>query len=310
LQFSTQGWRNRAREILKPGDLVVLVGTKGEPTADADRGRLLGMMEPTAELVMSLDFDLPRSPHDYNEDGEYKWPYGLLNRWAWKLIDRPLLEEISDRRFSMDAAQGIVALTEAEAAEVLKLRREEVPLLEPGVRARARLEGSAAAHRKAAPLPTTTRRGVMHLRRAPAYTYAMRLIGASQPSFKIGWAFDQNARARQFNQAAMPELGGISYEPIFQHLWDTARQAYRMEQQLLSRFHGKRHPANHEIVYGLSYDDLEAAWIELVSRRTGSFCVEASADLLKLTSRRGSTRAGRDRAVPAPPGRRRCHRRG
>jgi hypothetical protein len=269
LQFSTQGWRDRAREMLKPGDLVVLVGTKGEPTADANRGRLLGMMEPTPERVMSLDFDLSIAPNHYNEDGEYKWPYGLLNRRAWKLIDRPPLEEISDRRFSMDAALGIVTFTDREAAEVLKLRREEVPLLEPGVRARTRLEGSAAARRKAAPLPTTTRRGVMHMRRAPAYTYAMQLIGASQPSFKIGWAFDQNARARQFNQAAMPQLGGISYKPVFEHLWDTARQAYRMEQQLLSQFHGKRHPANHEIVCSVSYDDLMAAWVELLSRRKG-----------------------------------------
>jgi hypothetical protein len=58
LQFSTRGWRDRARQMLKGGDLVALVGTKGEPTADTDRGRLLGIMEPTTELVRSLDFDL------------------------------------------------------------------------------------------------------------------------------------------------------------------------------------------------------------------------------------------------------------
>ncbi len=30
LQFSSDGWRRNAREVLKPGDLVVLVGTKGD----------------------------------------------------------------------------------------------------------------------------------------------------------------------------------------------------------------------------------------------------------------------------------------
>jgi hypothetical protein len=265
LQFGTRGWRDRSRQMLKTGDLVVLAGTKGEPTADADRGRLLGVMEPTTEPVLSLDFDLFVAPHDSNEHGDYKWPYGLLNRRAWKLIDRPLLQQISNRHFSMEAAQGIVALTDTEAAEVSKLRREEVPVLEPGVRARARLEGLDAALKRTAPVPTTTRRGVMHMRNWRAYTYAMQLIGARQSSFKIGWAFDRNARTREFNQAAMPALGGLCYKPVLDQLWDTARKAYRMEQRLLRSFENKRHSANREIVWGVEYSELEAAWIKFVA---------------------------------------------
>ena len=38
LQFSSEGWRRNAREVLRPGDIVVLVGTKGEETAEDDRG--------------------------------------------------------------------------------------------------------------------------------------------------------------------------------------------------------------------------------------------------------------------------------
>lgn len=77
LQFSTRGWRNRAREKLSPGDLVVLVGTKEPPTTDEEQGRLLGIMEPTTNPVMSLDFPLETFPHDFTEQG-YRWPYGLL----------------------------------------------------------------------------------------------------------------------------------------------------------------------------------------------------------------------------------------
>jgi hypothetical protein len=124
----------------------------------------------------------------------------------------------------------------------------------------------------------------MHLRKAPAFTYAMQLIGASPSSFKIGWAFDQNARARQFNQAAMPELGGIAYKLVFGHQWDTARQAYRMEQDLLRHFDCKRHPANHEVVCGVAYDDLTAAWVELVRLQKGRSVSNRSTQLLKLTS--------------------------
>lgn len=225
LQFSTEGWRKRARDMLKAGDLVVCVGTKSEPTAERDRGRLLGMMEPTTHPVMSLDFDLPYKERNYDESGEYRWPYGLLILSAWRFPDRPLLADISDRQFSMDAALGIVPFTDEEAAKVLDLNREEVPLLEMTSAAHARVRGSQAARRRSSPVPSTSRRGVMHMRRAPAYTYALQLVGANTSAYKIGWAFDHEARARNFNQAAMPALGGLKYKIVLEHLWDSARQA-------------------------------------------------------------------------------------
>ena len=99
----------------------------------------------------------------------------------------------------MDAALGIVLLTAEEADRVTRLRREEVELLMP-VRARARVEGDETARRKGAPPPTTMRRGIMHLRRAPAFTYAMLIEGAAKSAFKIGWAVDYRVREREFNR--------------------------------------------------------------------------------------------------------------
>jgi T5orf172 domain len=262
LQFSTEGWRRNAREVLQPGDIVVLVGTKGEPTPQDDRGRLLGIMEPTTEPVMSLDFDLPQGASDLDEQGNYKWPYGLLNLKAWRLIDRPYLSpDISQRAFAMDSAQGIVQLTPDEAARVAALRREEIPLLEPRVAARARLHGTEGARRRVSPPPTTTRRGVMHMRASSAYTYALEIRGPQGVAYKIGWAFDFKQRARQFNQAALPALGGVSYTPKLFNLWDTARQAFKMEQAILKHFERHRHRDNHEVLHGLNFDELQTYWI-------------------------------------------------
>lgn len=258
LQFGTAGWRDRARAELLPGDLVVLVGTKGPPTSEDEQGRLLGVMEPTNLPVLSLDFDLVTEPAHF-KDGEYKWPYGLLNRRAWRLLDRPLLEEVSSRQFSMDAASGIVALTAEETDRILMLRRDEVALL-TSLRVEARLEGEEAARRRNAPPPTTTRNGVMHLRRACAYTYAMEIEGATKSAFKIGWAFNHKMRARQFNLYALPKIGGLSYRVTLTELWGTARQAFQMEQHLLKSFDALRHPTNREVVYGVSFDELRIAW--------------------------------------------------
>jgi len=262
LQFSTNGWRERAREILQSGDLVVVVGTKGEETAPRSQGRLLGMMEPTTEVARSLDFELQPRAADYDDEGNYRWPYALLNRRAWRFLEpRPLFEEISPRSFSMDSALGIVPLTADEAARIEMLPKEEVPLLAP-VRVVARIEGEDVARRRAAPPPTTQRAGVMHVRNAPAYTYAMKIEGATATLFKIGWAFDYKKRERDFNLSSLPRLGGLGYKATLYHLWNTARAAYKMEQTILRKFDAQRHPSNREVVFGIDYDALHAAWID------------------------------------------------
>jgi hypothetical protein len=160
LQFSTEGWRANAREMLQraPGAVVLLVATKGPQVDEQDKGRLLGIMEPTLEPVMSLDFDVQPRPQDLDENGNYRWPFGFLNRRAWRLPDRPLLDEISDRDFHMDSALGLVEMTPQEEEKVRALRREPIELLK-SVRADARMEGKDAARRRGAPPPTTGRRG-------------------------------------------------------------------------------------------------------------------------------------------------------
>ena len=263
MQFSTSGWRDNALRQLEPGDRVVLVGTMGDQTPEDMKGRILGVMEPSREPVMSMDFAVRARPGDF-VDGEYKWPVGLMNLHAWSLPERPKLTQISDRKFSMDSAQGIVPLTDDEAVRMLALEWSAEALLQPTAQAQARMAKKHGAAKRTAPPPTTTRRGVMHMRRAPAYTYAMKVSGARPNAFKVGWAFDFKLRARQFNHAAMPGLGGLEYKPFRFHLWDTARQAYAMEQALLSHLSDRLHKDNREIVQGLSDDALDTAWLTAV----------------------------------------------
>lgn len=164
----------------------------------------------------------------------------------------------------MDSAQGVVPLNDEEAARIRALDWREEKLLQPTARAQGRLARKHGGARRTAPPPTTTRSRVMHMRRAPAYTYAMRVVGARSSAFKVGWAFDYKQRARQFNHAAMPSLGSLEYKPILVQLWDTARQAYAVEQKLLSLLSDKLHANNSEIAFGLSEDELSAAWNNVV----------------------------------------------
>ena len=89
----------------------------------------------------------------------------------------------------------------------------------------------------------------------------MRLEGAAVPAFKIGWAFDWKQREQQFNQVAMPLVGGLRYRTVFHEIWETAFDAFRMEQSLLRLFGAARHPQNREIVSPLTDNDLLAGWM-------------------------------------------------
>jgi hypothetical protein len=264
LQFSLAGWRNRARNVLRPGDLVVIVGTMTDDTDPNERGKILGLMEPTTEIVSSLDYALSHKPRHFDGTGKYRWPFGLELRNAWRFLEpRASLSGISTRKFSMDSVQGIVPLLPGEIESVLALPREEVALLRP-IQSTARIEGVDAARRRAAPPPTTKRTGIMHMRRAPAFTYAMELEGASHPAFKIGWAFDYKARERQFNLTALPLLNGLRYHTRLFQFWATAIEAFRMEQALLCKFNSLRHPSNSEVVVPIVLEALQTSWLQYI----------------------------------------------
>jgi hypothetical protein len=94
----------------------------------------------------------------------------------------------------------------------------------------------------------------------------MRVKGASEVAFKIGWAFDADARAREFNLASIPALGGLSYKKTLTHLWNTARSAFLMEQLLLRHFDNYRHQGNREVITGVPYHQLENTWTEVVPK--------------------------------------------
>jgi hypothetical protein len=93
----------------------------------------------------------------------------------------------------------------------------------------------------------------------------MMIEGASPPSFKIGWAFDWRQREQHFNQAAMPELGGVRYRTILHELWDTATDAFRMEQSLLRHFDALRHDRNQEVVSAVAADTIQMTWIDYLA---------------------------------------------
>jgi hypothetical protein len=259
LVFSKLGLRDTAVKKLRPGDRVIFVGTKGVGTPAPDRNRVLGMMEPSIQPVDSKDYAI-QNPG--------RWPYGLSNHRAWEFSSRPplLLDKVapdpSNQRFGSAAGAGIVGpLYPEEEAQVLAHHFYEIPLLEP-ISADREVFDEQAIRRRGAPVPAEgVRRGIMHMRRAPAFVYWFRLeVGDRVVGHKIGWAFDWRQRLRQFNSVSLNALGGLRYKSFMDQQFNSAREAFRIEQQILEDFDGYRHPSNREVLTGIKTPQIDEVW--------------------------------------------------
>ena len=263
--FNSKGMRENALSKLRPADRVILVGTFGPETAEGDRNRVLGMMEPSQEPIRTADF-ISGTHTDrrlFNPDGSYRWPFGLVNHRAWSFEPGLFLADVAPRPgnpFGSPAAAGIVALTDDEEKRILAHPHHEIPLMR-SLAADRRLYGDAEARRRNAPIPAEgARRGVMHLRRGEAFVYWFQLIANNKiVGHKIGWAFDVELRRRQFIGASLPALGGLQYRTKKAQPMPSARLAFRIEQQVLRIFDRHRHPSNREVLTDLRSEVIEEA---------------------------------------------------
>ena len=156
-------------------------------------------------------------------------------------------------------------LTSEEALRVLAHRHHEIELLK-SISTDKKLFSEQEAKKRGAPVPTEgIRRGIMHMRLAPAYVYWFRLVaGKTIVGHKIGWAFEWKRRLGQFNSVSLAALGGLQYKGLRVQLLGTARLAYRVEQQLLATLDQHRHPANQEIQTGIATPKVEEMWDKYV----------------------------------------------
>jgi hypothetical protein len=271
LVFNSQGWRANAVEQLRPGDRVILVGTKGEETELENRNRVMGMMEPSTEPVAAIDFINPDQSERrfFREDGSYRWPFGLLNFRAWEFEPGLFLDDVAPRegnQFGSAAAAGIVPLTAEEESRVLSHPHVEVPLLR-STRTDRRLFGEDQARRRNAPPPTEgARRGIMHMRQGMAQVYWFRLVaGRTIVGHKIGWAFDYRQRLGQFRAVSLSRLGGLRYQAYRVQDFATARLAFRVEQGILKSFDQHRYDFNREVLTRINTSQIETVWNRYVN---------------------------------------------
>jgi hypothetical protein len=239
--FGIEGNRDALISMSGPGDLLVFVGTLGEPTPVGERGRLLGLVEFAPIAVATEDF-VDRTAlraHDLNPDGTLVWPKALPILRAWRFDDpRFKLIDVLKEQLTYEATVRAVLLDADDSAAVLALPKTEIVLPHSEARRKLLHLVAAVAQPTTGPRPSDWFGEVSRRATETAYTYAMRFGG--RDLWKIGHAQDLAARLQDINKHVPHEVLGEKWSIVMQQKWQSSVGAYEMEQRVLARLQTHR----------------------------------------------------------------------
>jgi hypothetical protein len=234
ITFGLKGNRDKLLKESRPGDRIVFIGTQGEPTSEAMRGKLLGMAEIGRRAVKTLDVISPerRNPRDFDEQGRFKWPSGILMIKAWRFEPQPRLLDVLAAQLPYHATPQAVLLSLDDASAVLGLKIVEVdlPISETLTKAK-QLDAALNGRPTFGPKPTSWNGESGRDINRTAFTYAFR-FGQSE-IWKIGHTIDISERIKQVNLHIPAEIVPHQWRPIYQQEWSDESEAHTMEQKVL-----------------------------------------------------------------------------
>jgi hypothetical protein len=266
ISFRRDGDRNALLRASGFGDRVVFIGTQEEPTEPPDRGRLLGMaqigfIEVESESVLN---PAVLKPWHFDKKGRIRWPKALPMLRAWRFLKPPLVTEVLQEQLPYSATVRAVLLDPVNAAAVLSLSCEELPVPEqPEIANQRRLyDALHVASATTGPRPTSWAGETGRNAEEASFTYAFQF--GNHECWKIGHAKDVAARLAEVNKHLPYEIGCEQWKRGFQQLWLTEDDAYQMEQRVLAAL---RKPNSVGERVCCTKRELESAWTVAIKPR-------------------------------------------
>ncbi|MEZ5690473.1 MAG: hypothetical protein R3D71_02270 [Rickettsiales bacterium] len=263
ISFVREGDRDKLLKESEIGDVILIVGTQGEPTEENERGRLLGIAQIgriAVDTLTVLDESEIR-PHDYDAHGNYRWPKALAMTRAWYFPSKPLLKDVLAQQLPYNATTQAVLLNEDDTSAIMALQAEEA--LIPETEAVAKLKKLESALLRGKPtrgvIPSAWSSRVVRELGRKSVTYALR-YGKSD-CWKIGHTVDVKQRLSDINKHIPYEITGEKWELFRTQSWENETLAYEMEQGLFNdlfkfRTAGERLQCKEE--------DLHIAWLKSI----------------------------------------------
>lgn len=264
ISFNNDGNRDNLIRHSRPGNFVLFVGTLGKETKEEERGRLIGIAQFGRNAIDSLSAIDPTCIDDScYENGEFKWPKAVPMVRAWRFTPMPIVTDVFEKQLPAHATYQAIAISERDAAAVMALLKEEVPVRSNDKIDQLRILNDALAGRPTTgPAPSSWSDEVERNMEGPAVTYAFR-FGTSN-IYKIGHAQDKMGRLGDVNKHIPFELLEEQWIPVLEHNWANSLEAYGMEQRVLKKLTKQR---THGERVKCSFEELQSAWIAVVANK-------------------------------------------
>ncbi|NVK45931.1 MAG: hypothetical protein HWE33_06470 [Rhodobacteraceae bacterium] len=254
MTFASKAARSHARKVLTEGDLVFTVGTKGEPTAPQDQGRVLGVFRVSDLEVNTQDYGLPRRHENPEFDSVTRFPFALHAIAVWEITspDNKFAELVGPLtpNHHLQAQSKVVELDEITAEPLLRMDRREVPPALPktdfGKGLVAQKNSKLASKHQGSYTGTFGDHDIWYV-----YTLVLHDVKKNALAVKVGYSNAPEVREAAHNGPLAEEVTGLRWrldakQPTASE--DTARE---IEQAVLAKYEKNMLASNGEILSGV-----------------------------------------------------------
>ncbi|MFU1476992.1 hypothetical protein ACM25N_04525 [Roseovarius sp. C7] len=254
MTFASKAARSHARKVLTEGDLVFTIGTKGEPTAPQDQGRVLGVFRVSDLEVNTQDYGLPRRHETPEFDSVTRFPYALHPIAVWEIIalDNKFAELVGPLtpNHHLQAQSKVVELYEITAEPLLGLDRQEVPPALPktdfGKGLVAQKNSKLAPKHQGSYTGTFGDHDIWYV-----YTLVMRDAKKKVLAVKVGYSNAPKAREAAHNGPLAEEVTGLRWRVEAKQPTASEDTAREIEQAVLAKYEEHKLASNGEILSGV-----------------------------------------------------------
>lgn len=254
MTFASKAARSHARKVLSEGDLVFTVGTKGEPTAPQDQGRVLGVFRVSDLEVNTQDYGLPRRLENPEFDSVTRFPFALHPIAVWEITspDRKFAELVGPLtpNHHLQAQSKVVELDEITAEPLLGLNRQEVPPALPktdfGKGLVAQKNSKLAPKHQGSYTGTFGDHDIWYV-----YTLVLRNAQKKALAVKVGYSNTPEARETAHNGPMAQEVTGLHWHVDAKQPTASEDVARDIEQAVLAKYAKHKLGSNGEILSGV-----------------------------------------------------------
>lgn len=275
LAFAPMGGREKFLRESRPGDVVFIAGTLTHPTPEKQRGCLLARVtvghRPVSTIAVLESLGVAVQPHEFNADGEYRWPDGLPLTSVRHVVGTPTLKSVFGNNLSGNHwatfAMNVEHTLDGDTAKKL-LALPTVPGSLPDVPVLSReatLGRAFKTNRRfdlSGPPPAAWSRNVGH-ELTWGSAYALRLVGHQDDIWKIGKAVDPVGRCDTLSSQLLEPLTGLSWRLAQAVDFESETHAFEFEQAVLRRLERHRVQPLRE-VFRASAKGVQSAWDDVL----------------------------------------------